>query len=79
MNPKSLALTGGVMLSIITLILMILDKIMGVGHRTLGVLMDLCPMYSGTIVGSIVGLVFSFVLGYVLFYLFVTLHRFLDS
>lgn len=79
MNPKSLALTGGVMISIITLLLMIVYKVLGLGHKSLGVIMDLCPMYSDTIVGSVIGLVFAFVLGYVLFYLFATIHHFLDS
>ncbi len=79
MNPKSLALTGGVMLSMIALILMILHKVMGFGHKTLSVLMEFCPMYSSSIVGSLVGVVFAFVMGYVLFYTFVTVHHFLDS
>jgi len=79
MNPKSLALTGGVMVSLITLILMILYKVAGLGHKTLSLLMEFCPMYSSSIVGSIVGVVFAFVMGYVLFYLFATLHHFLDS
>ena len=79
MNPKSLALTGGVMISSIALILMILHKIAGLGHKSLSLLMECCPMYSSSIVGSIVGVVFAFVLGYVLFYLFATIHHFLDS
>lgn len=79
MNPKSLALTGGVMISVITLLLMIFHKVVGLGHKTLGVIMDLCPMYSDTLIGSVIGLVFAFVLGYVLFYMFATIHNFLDS
>jgi hypothetical protein len=79
MNPKSLGLAGGFLHGIIVFVLTLLAMTVGIGSKTLGILIDMCPMFSISLSGAIIGFSYAFIIGYALFYMLATLYHFFEG
>jgi hypothetical protein len=79
MKPKSLGLAGGLLHGLLVFVLTILGMSVGVGTKTLAILIELCPMYSLSLGGAIIGFSYAFIIGFALCYLLATFYHFFEG
>ena len=77
-NPKTLALSGGVTYGIVVFVLTLLSTMLGLGTNAIVFFVGL-PLYTMSIMGSIIGFIYGFIIGYVVLYLLGTLYIFFDG
>lgn len=78
-NAKSLALSGGVIWGMALFLITLLSLATGYASMFLGLIADIYPGYSISILGSFIGLIYGFVDAYLGFYILAWLYnKYLD-